>query len=199
MILEKVSQGGRMIKYLSLVSAVCVIMSCGGPSAKTDQVTQPKDKGTFMVINVKDLGTITIKLHNDKAPKNVANIVSLANKGFYNGLTFHRIIPGFVIQGGCPVGNGSGTPGYEIADEITPDLKHLKGTVAMANHGPNTNGCQFYICLAPLPQLDGGYTIFGQVIAGMDVVEKIAAVKTGSMDQPLTPVVMENVTIQENE
>ncbi|GAG15874.1 unnamed protein product, partial [marine sediment metagenome] len=136
-------------------------------------------------------------LHENEAPNNVANIIKLTEKGFYNGLTFHRIIKGFVIQGGCPQGNGTGSPGYRIDDEITPKLKHLKGTVAMANSGPNTNGCQFYICLEPLPRLDGGYTIFGQVIKGMDVVEKIGNVKTGAMDRPVTTVVMEKVWIEE--
>lgn len=185
-----------------LLALLILFVFCGGPPKKQDNVTKPQEtppgKGTYMIINIKDYGTITIKMHSKQAPNNVENIVGLVNKGFYNGLTLHRIIPGFVIQGGCPNGDGTGTPGYEIDDEITTDLKHLKGTVAMANRGPNTNGCQFYICLAPLPQLDGGYTIIGQVISGMDVVEQIAKVKTGAMDRPVTPVVMEKVTIQEN-
>jgi cyclophilin family peptidyl-prolyl cis-trans isomerase len=178
--------------------AALIMVFCGGPSAKSEQVMPPpeREKGTYMVINVKDYGTITIKLHTDKAPKNVENIVALTKKGFYNGLTFHRIIPGFVIQGGCPNGDGTGTPGYEIDDEINPALKHLRATVAMANRGPNTNGCQFYICLVPLPRLDGGYTIIGQVVLGMDIVDQIANVKTGAMDRPIKPVVMESVSIE---
>lgn len=179
--------------------AALLLTFCGGPPATSEKGTPPPEKGTYMIIDVQDHGTIMVRMHTEKAPKNVGNIVSLVNKGFYNGLTFHRIIPGFVIQGGCPNGDGTGTPGYEIDDEIAPDLKHLKGTVAMANRGPNTNGCQFYICLAPLPKLDGGYTIIGQVVSGMDVVEQIAAVKTGAMDQPMKPVVMTNVALQENE
>jgi len=191
------------MKKYAILAMMMTFFFCGGPSKKKDNIVKshetPQQKGTYMIINVKDYGMITIKMHAAKVPNNVENIVNLANKGFYNGLTFHRIIPGFVIQGGCPNGDGTGTPGYDLDDEIGSDLKHLKGTVAMANRGPNTNGCQFYICLAPLPQLDGGYTIIGQVIAGIDVVDRIAAVKTGNMDRPLTPVIMEKVTILENE
>ncbi|MEE8597312.1 MAG: peptidylprolyl isomerase [bacterium] len=184
------------MKYL--IACFLIILACGGPKKENImETTGDSEKGTYMNISVKDYGDIVIKMHENEAPNNVANIVKLTEKGFYNGLTFHRIIKGFVIQGGCPQGNGTGSPGYRIDDEITPKLKHLKGTVAMANSGPNTNGCQFYICLEPLPRLDGGYTIFGQVIKGMDVVEKIGNVKTGAMDRPVTTVVMEKVWIEE--
>ncbi|KPK64879.1 peptidylprolyl isomerase [candidate division WOR_3 bacterium SM23_42] len=149
-----------------------------------------------MNISVKTYGKIVIELHRNEAPKNVNNIIELTDKGFYNGLIFHRIIKNFVIQGGCPRGDGTGDPGYEIDDEIVPSLKHLKGTVAMANRGPNTNGSQFYICLEPLPRLDGRYTIIGQVVQGMDVVERIGSVQTGQLDRPVTDVVMEKVWIE---
>lgn len=124
-------------------------------------------------------GDITIALFADKAPKTVANFEKLARKGFYNGLTFHRVVPGFVVQGGDPKGNGTGGPGYDLPAEINPSLKHLTGTVAMARLGDAVNpqrrssGSQFYICLAPQPQLDGAYTIFGRVVKGMDRVFKI--------------------------
>lgn len=150
----------------------------------------------YMNIAVKDYGTIVIELFPNDAPKNVKNIVELTDKGFYDGLIFHRVIPGFVIQGGCPKGNGTGDPGYELEDEISPNVKHLKGTVAMANHGPNTNGSQFYICLEPQPRLDGGYTIIGRVAKGMEVVERIGGVKTGQFDKPLADVMMARVWIE---
>lgn len=184
------------MKYLLI--ACLIMLSCSGQ--KKEEVTVPQlSQGTYMHIMVKDYGEIVTKLHTNTVPMNTKNIIELTNKGFYDGLTFHRVIKGFVIQGGCPKGDGTGGPGYEIEDEIIPKLKHLKGTMAMANHGPNTNGSQFYICLAPLPRLDGGYTVFGQVVAGMDVVDRIGNVKTGARDKPETPVVMERVWIEEIE
>jgi len=156
-------------------------------------------KMPYMYISVKDYGNIVIKLFQDDVPKNVANIIQLTNKGFYNGLKFHRIIKGFVIQGGCPKGDGTGDPGYEIEDEISPKLKHLKGTVAMANSGPNTNGCQFYICLEPQPGLDGRFTIIGEVVEGMSVVEKIGEVKATPPPEgrALMDIIMEKVWIED--
>lgn len=181
---------------ISLLS-LSLILTCGGPKKEQVMETRKLDKGTYMHIMVKDFGKIVVKMHSEVAPNNVANIVNLTNKGFYNELIFHRIIKGFVIQGGCPRGDGTGDPGYEIDDEISPSLKHLKGTVAMANHGPNTNGCQFYICLNPLPRLDGGYTIFGQVIDGVDVVDNIGNVATDPKDKPLKDIIMEKIWIEE--
>jgi len=171
-----------------------ILLACGG--TKKESTTQ---KLPLLHINVKDYGEIVIKLYLDEAPRNVKNIIDLTNKGFYNGLKFHRIIKGFVIQGGCPKGDGTGDPGYEIPDEISPKLKHLKGTVAMANRGPNTNGSQFYICLEPQPRLDGRYTIIGEVVKGMDVVERIGDVPTSGppMDRPLKEIIMEKVWIEE--
>jgi len=173
-----------------------LILACGGQKSANVGVAK---KYPFMHITVKNYGEIVIKLYPDDAPKNVKNIIELTNKGFYNGLKFHRIIKGFVIQGGCPKGDGTGDPGYEIEDEISPKLKHLKGTVAMANRGPNTNGSQFYICLEPQPRLDGRYTIIGEVVEGMDVVEKIGDVTTSGppFDKPLVDVIMEKVWIEE--
>lgn len=185
------------MKYLSGV--IFLLLACGGAQQeKQEQAMVTAESGTYMHIAVKDHGEIVIKLYEEQAPRNVSNVVKLAEEGFYNGLTFHRIISGFVIQGGCPVGNGTGDPGYKIDDEISPELSHLKGTVAMANSGPNTNGCQFYICLEPLPRLDGGYTIIGQVVQNMEVVERIgSAATTGPpADRPLTPVIMERVWIE---
>lgn len=119
-------------------------------------------------------GTIRIKLHDDKAPKTVANYETLVARGFYNGLKFHRVIADFMIQTGCPKGTGTGGPGYTFADEFHPDLKHdSPGVLSMANAGPNTNGSQFFITHVPTPWLDGKHSVFGKVIEGQDVVNKI--------------------------
>jgi peptidyl-prolyl cis-trans isomerase B (cyclophilin B) len=119
-------------------------------------------------------GKIVLALDFKSAPNTVANFVELANKGFYNGLTFHRVIPGFMIQGGDPDGNGTGGPGYTIDDEISA-LKHEAGVISMANRGPNTNGSQFFITQTPQPHLDGKHTVFGKVLEGEDVVCRIEA------------------------
>jgi cyclophilin family peptidyl-prolyl cis-trans isomerase len=125
----------------------------------------------------------------------------LANKGFYNNLTFHRVIDGFMIQGGDPNGNGTGGPGYQFEDELNPQTEsykgeYVKGVVAMANAGPNTNGSQFFIMVADYP-LEHNYTIFGKVTKGQDVVDKIAKVAKDSNDKPLSPVIMKSVTVRE--
>jgi len=118
-------------------------------------------------------GKIVLELAEDDAPNTVANFISLAEKGFYNGLTFHRVIPDFMIQGGCPEGTGTGGPGYVIADEFSPRLKHARGVISMANAGPNTGGSQFFITHVETPHLDGKHAIFGKVTQGMDVVDRI--------------------------
>ncbi len=118
-------------------------------------------------------GTIKFELKESEAPITTKNFIDLAQKGFYNGLTFHRVIRGFMIQGGDPNGDGRGGPGYTIKDEFSPKLKHTKGAVSMANAGPNTGGSQFFITEAPQPHLDGKHSVFGQIIEGQDVVEKI--------------------------
>lgn len=119
-----------------------------------------------------DKGKIVIEFFDKDAPNTVANFEKLANSGFYNGLAFHRVIPGFVAQGGCPNGNGAGGPGYTIDCEINPN-KHERGSLSMAHRGPNTGGSQFFIVYAPQPHLDGLHTVFGKVIEGMDLVDKI--------------------------
>lgn len=144
-------------------------------------------------------GDIYADLYADKAPKTVDNFVQLAKKGYYDGLIFHRVIPGFMIQTGDPTGTGRGGPGYTFADEFSPALKHDKvGVISMANAGPNTNGSQFFITDAPTPYLDGRHSVFGQVTQGADVVKQIANVSRDGSDRPLTPVVMKKVTVLEN-
>lgn len=119
-------------------------------------------------------GTIKLELYADKAPKTVKNFEDLAKRGFYDGLTFHRVIPDFMIQGGCPNGTGTGGPGYDFEDEFHPDLRHDgPGVLSMANSGPNTNGSQFFITHVETPWLDGAHTVFGRVIEGQDVVDAV--------------------------
>lgn len=144
-----------------------------------------------------NMGTFKVRLYGSKTPITVRNFMNLTEKGYYNGLTFHRIIDGFMIQGGDPSGNGTGGPGYEFPDEIVKDLYFDKpGLLAMANHGPNTNSSQFFITVAPAHWLDNKYTIFGTVVQGMDVVEKISKVQTGKNDKPLKPVIIEKITLE---
>ncbi|MCX7847468.1 MAG: peptidylprolyl isomerase [bacterium] len=133
----------------------------------------------------------------DKAPKTCANFIALAKKGFYNGLTFHRVIPNFMIQGGCPKGDGTGTPGYTIPAEFN-DTKHVPGTVSMArSQHPDSAGSQFFICVATCPWLDGQYTAFAKVVNGLDVAIKISKVPRDAHDKPLTPVRINRITLQE--
>ncbi|HII71865.1 TPA: peptidylprolyl isomerase [Candidatus Woesearchaeota archaeon] len=142
-------------------------------------------------------GTMELELFEDKAPLTTGNFIKLAEKGYYDGIIFHRVIKDFMIQGGDPQGTGGGGPGYTIKDEFGPGLKHSSaGILSMANAGPNTGGSQFFITLAPTPWLDGKHAIFGKVVKGMDVLKTIGSVKTGPGDRPLEKVVMQKVTIR---
>ena len=140
-------------------------------------------------------GPISIELFEDDAPKTVDNFLKLSRDGYYDGLIFHRVIPDFMIQGGCPQGTGTGGPGYQFEDEFN-DHKVVKGALAMANAGPNTNGSQFFIVTADAtPWLDGKHTVFGQVTAGQDVVDRIQHVDRDGRDRPLTPVTIDRVEL----
>ncbi len=133
----------------------------------------------------------------DKAPITSQNFLDLTNKGFYNGLKFHRVIAEFMLQGGDPSGNGTGGPGYQIKDEFSPGLKHTTpGILSMANAGPNTGGSQFFVTLVPTPWLDGKHAIFGKVVSGMDVVQNIGKVSVNADDAPLQPVIMQKVFLE---
>ena len=121
-----------------------------------------------------DRGPVRVELYPDKAPLTVANFVNLAKRGFYDGLNFHRVIKDFMVQGGCPQGTGTGGPGYKFEDEANNGVRHERGVLSMANAGPNTNGSQFFITHVATPWLDGKHTVFGKVVDGMDVVDKVA-------------------------
>jgi cyclophilin family peptidyl-prolyl cis-trans isomerase len=140
-------------------------------------------------------GTIELELFGEDAPKTVENFTKLAGEGYYDGLTFHRVIPDFMIQGGCPRGDGTGGPGYSFEDEPN-DHPVARGYLAMANAGPNTNGSQFFIVTTEAaPWLDGKHTVFGRVTSGQDVVDRISMVDRDDRDRPLEPVLIESVAI----
>lgn len=201
-----------MIKLLTVSLVVAIVcLSCGAPKkpvpapADTARTAIPEPPGMlkdtlvatnlpeklFITIQVRDFGTIKVEMYTKDAPLNVTNVANLAIKGFYNGLTFHRIEPGFVVQGGDPKGDGTGGPGYTVKAEIK--RKHEKGAMAMArlpdqvNPNLESSGSQFYFCLQPLPQLDGKYTVIGKIVEGMEVLDKIG--------QARPPVVMERVFV----
>ncbi len=143
-------------------------------------------------------GTFEVELFERRAPKTTANFRALVEKGFYDGVKFHRVIESFMIQGGCPEGTGRGGPGYAIDDEFHPELRHQdEGILSMANAGPNTGGSQFFITLVPTPWLDDQHAVFGKVIAGMDVVREIGASETDRSDRPLREIVIERITTAE--
>ena len=143
------------------------------------------------------MGKFTIELFEQEVPKTVANFVTLAEKKFYDGVIFHRVIDRFMIQGVDPTGAGRGGPGYKFEDEFHPQLRHSsEGVLSMANAGPDTNGSQFFITLAATPHLDNRHSVFGKVVEGMDVVKSIGKTRTGAADRPVTDVVMNSVRIE---
>jgi Peptidyl-prolyl cis-trans isomerase (rotamase) - cyclophilin family len=158
-----------------------------------------------VVIEMENGGIMSGELYEDIAPITVENFEKLANDGFYNGLTFHRVIPGFMIQGGCPKGNGTGGPGYTIKGEFTSngfknDLKHTTGVLSMARAmAPDSAGSQFFIMVADAPHLDGAYASFGKITDGMNVAQEIVSVDTDRSDKPLEPVVIKTITVTDAE
>lgn len=196
-----------LILAVTFLFCLTAVTGCAGPGSKTAEKTEPvkadtplppadPNKKNSLAVFETSMGTFKVELFEDKAPRTAQNFISLVNKGFYNGLIFHRVIDGFMIQGGDPKGNGTGGPGYVIPDEFHKDLKHTgAGVLSMANAGPNTGGSQFFITLDATPWLDGKHAIFGKVVEGLDVVKAIGKVKTGAQDRPQTDVVMKKVTI----
>ncbi len=156
----------------------------------------------IVTITIRDLGDIKCELYPEIAPITVENFVKLASQGFYNGLTFHRVIPGFMIQGGCPDGTGMGGPGYHIKGEfsrngVPNDLRHTRGVLSMARAmDPDSAGSQFFIMHEDAPHLDGSYAAFGKVIEGIEIVDRIAETRTDYNDKPLEPQVIEVMTVQ---
>ncbi len=163
-----------LIAMLALAPMAMAQTPVAAPTNSAIPADVKLEKATNPVIKISTAkGDMILELFPDSAPKHVESMLNLINKGFYNGLTFHRVVPNFVIQGGCPLGNGTGGPGYNVPAEFN-SRKHLKGTLAMARAGhPDSAGSQFYICLEAQPYLDGQYTVFGQLRSGHDVPEKI--------------------------
>ena len=181
---------------LILVIVLIGIVAFGYYKKATMEVKNP-----IATMEVENFGTIKIELYPDLAPETVANFIALANRGFYDGLTFHRVVKDFMIQGGDPEGNGTGGPGYSIKGEFTKnkfqnDLKHTEGVLSMArSQNKNSAGSQFFIMSKDTPSLDGNYAAFGKVVEGMDVVDAIASVKTDRYDRPLTEQVIKKAYI----
>ena len=182
--------------YLTIVPFISImILACGSDANESGEVSMANDKTDttkeyYAFIELEDqngdaMGVVKIKLHADKTPKTVQNFIDLSKSGFYDGVIFHRVIPGFMAQSGDPDGTGTGGPGYTFEDEFSPNRRHDgPGVVSMANRGPNTNGSQFFITYVATPHLDDAHTVFGRVIKGIDVVEKITPRDPGSATTP---------------
>ena len=191
------------MKNTVIVIFILVVVIAGGWFFFKNNNNQPaiSEEKNMPTVNIKtNLGEIKIQTYDADAPKTVKNFITLAEKGFYDNLTFHRVIKGFMIQGGDPNGNGTGGPGYQFEDELNPATEsykagYKKGVVAMANAGPDTNGSQFFVMLEDYP-LPHNYTIFGQVVSGQEIVDAIGQVPVDANDKPLQIVVMESVTVE---
>ena len=194
-----------MLKRFGIAAALLMSVSYGFAAETAEK------KGPVYATLKTSMGDIVIQLFDDKAPRTVANFVGLATgtkewndpktgekvkRPLYSGTIFHRVIPGFMIQGGDPLGDGTGGPGYRFEDEFHPDLRHSKaGILSMANAGPNTNGSQFFITFQPTPHLDGRHSVFGEVVKGQEVVTAIATVSRDPRDRPIKDVVLKEVVI----
>ena len=198
----------RWATLLMICTSMLLMTGCSGsagtpasngkpaPKSETDKPATPPAKNRIVRMET-NKGVIRIEMFEDKAPITTKNFIDLATKGFYDGVIFHRVIDGFMIQGGDPTGTGRGGPGYKLPDEFHPDLKHDgAGILSMANAGPNTGGSQFFITLGPTPHLNNRHAVFGKVIEGLDVVKAIGKMSTNAADRPLEDVVMKKVTIE---
>lgn len=199
----------KIVKKIILAATVCTAIIAAMGCTKNESSKESNDDSIvesgelpIATIVVKDYGTIEAELYPSKAPNTVNNFISLANSGFYDGLTFHRIIDGFMIQGGDPEGNGTGGPGYSIAGEFSSngytenDLKHTDGVLSMARaRSKGSAGSQFFIMVGDYNNLDGEYAAFGKVISGLDIVKNISKVATDNNDKPKKEVVIESITV----
>jgi len=198
-----------MLMHVFVLSSVLMFAAGTLQTAAQKEATVPT--GVFAVFATSE-GNFTIRLFDQEAPKTVENFIGLANgtkewtdprsnkkvkQPYYDGIIFHRVIKGFMIQGGDPLGQGIGGPGYTFADEFHPKLRHSKpGILSMANRGPNTNGGQFFITLGPTPHLDDRHSVFGEVVEGLDVITKIGSTATDARDRPLKDIVITSVKIE---
>ena len=194
--------------YLTIVPFISImILACGSDANESGEVSMANDKTDttkeyYAFIELEDqngdaMGVVKIKLHADKTPKTVQNFIDLSKSGFYDGVIFHRVIPGFMAQSGDPDGTGTGGPGYTFEDEFHPSLTHDSvGILSMANRGPNTNGSQFFITYAPTPHLDNAHSVFGKVVEGMELIEAIPARDPSMISDPAVKMV--GIEIREN-
>ena len=194
--------------YLTIVPFISImILACGSDANESGEVSMANDKTDttkeyYAFIELEDqngdsMGVLKIKLHADKTPKTVQNFIDLSKSGFYDGVIFHRVIPGFMAQSGDPDGTGTGGPGYTFEDEFHPSLTHdSAGILSMANRGPNTNGSQFFITYAPTPHLDNAHSVFGKVVEGMELIEAIPARDPSMISDPAVKMV--GIEIREN-
>lgn len=187
-----------------MILLLIMATACGSKTnvnSANEEQTEKAEKNPVATIEMENGGVITIDLYPEIAPETVNNFISLANQGFYDGLIFHRIIPGFMIQGGDPNGNGTGGPGYQIKGEFSANgfennLKHTRGVISMARSSSyDSAGSQFFIMVADAPHLDGLYAAFGKVTSGMEVVDEIVNLPADSNDRPIDPPVMKHVTV----
>lgn len=199
---------GRFLKIVFLIIIGVFVLSACGKTKENNNInggTKKMETNPVVTIEMENGDKMSIELYPKIAPNTVKNFVSLVKKGFYDGLIFHRVIPGFMIQGGDPDGNGGGGPGYSIKGEFTQnkfqnDLKHTKGVISMARaQSPNSAGSQFFLMVADSPHLDGQYAGFGKIISGMEIADKIVAVKRNSSDKPLQEQKIKKVTVENAE
>lgn len=180
---------------LLLIGVLVITAGCTGAPKEDTSVTSPTAASQAQMVRLETtMGNITIELRPDM-PVTAGNFAKLVQQGFYDNTIFHRVIDGFMIQGGDPTGTGRGNPGYTIPDEFTANNRNLRGTIAMANAGPNTGGSQFFINLVDNEFLNSKHPVFGKVVDGMDVVDRIGKVKTDSNDRPVTPVKIIKATV----
>ena len=206
--LNLITMLNKFTYYLTIVPFISImILACGSDANESGEVSMANDKTDttkeyYAFIELEDqngdaMGVVKIKLHADKTPKTVQNFIDLSKSGFYDGVIFHRVIPGFMAQSGDPDGTGTGGPGYTFEDEFHPSLTHdSAGILSMANRGPNTNGSQFFITYAPTPHLDNAHSVFGKVVEGMELIEAIPARDPSMINDPAVKMV--GIEIREN-